>query len=128
LDALDGDSAPSGGETVSSPTAKGYERYWDAVRRRVCAVCLDGRDDGTCGLAGRRSCALEDLLPRIVDTIREVRQARDDAYAAAVEARVCSRCPDNGPLGRCALRRDGTCALGVFLPLVIAAVAEVDGA
>jgi hypothetical protein len=113
---------------VSSPAGNGYERYREAIRRRVCAVCLDGRDDGTCGLTRSEPCALEELLPRIVDTIREVRQARDDAYAAAVEARVCGRCPDHGPLGRCALRRDGACALAVFLPLVVAAVAEADGA
>jgi hypothetical protein len=92
---------------MSSPARIGYERYRDAVRRRVCAVCLDGRDDGSCGLSGRRSCALEELLPRVVDTIREVRRARDDAYAAAVEAKVCSRCREQDPLGRCALRREG---------------------
>ena len=113
---------------MSSPAGIGYERYREAVRRRVCAVCLDGRDDGSCGLTGERSCALEELLPRVVDTIRDVRRARDDAYATAIEARVCSRCRDNDPSGRCALRREGACALAVFLPLVVAAVAEVDGA
>lgn len=113
---------------MSSPVGIGYERYREAVRRRVCAVCLDGRDDGSCGLSEKRSCALEELLPHVVDTIREVRRAHGDAYAAAVEARVCSRCREQDPLGRCALRREGACALSVFLPLVVAAVAEADGA
>jgi hypothetical protein len=113
---------------MSSPAGIGYERYREAVRRRVCSICLDGRDDGSCGLSGGRTCALEELLPRVVDTIREVRHTRDDAYAAAVEAKVCSRCRDQDSLGRCALRREGACALSVFLPLVVAAVAEADGA
>lgn len=113
---------------MSSPVGIGYERYREAVRRRVCAVCLDGRDDGSCGLSGKRSCALEELLPYVVDTIREVRRAHGDAYAAAVEARVCSRCREQDPAGHCALRREGACALSVFLPLVVAAMAEADGA
>lgn len=104
-----------------------YSRYLEAIRRRVCTVCLDGNDDGTCGISPGR-CALERLLPRLVDTIRDVRSSRDDAYAAAVEARVCSHCDDLDPLGRCALRHDGRCALAVYLPLVIEAVGEVDGA
>lgn len=27
-----------------------YQVYWDAIRRRVCSVCLDQADDGSCGL------------------------------------------------------------------------------
>jgi hypothetical protein len=102
-----------------------YQAYRDAIRRRVCAVCLDGGDDGGCSLAGASACAIDELLPRLVEAILDVRARRDDAYAAAVEARVCSHCSRRDGLGLCRSRRDGRCALSVYLPLVVEAVEEV---
>jgi hypothetical protein len=61
-----------------------------------------------------------------VDAVIDVRTRRDDAYAAAIEARVCSQCPDRDDLGRCHLRRDGRCALAVYLPLIVEAIEEVE--
>jgi len=104
-----------------------YVAYREAIRRRVCAICLDGRDDGQ-GRLTTRTCALDEHLARLVDTIRDVRGGGGEAFAAAVEARVCSHCSDRDELGRCALRKDGRCGLAVYLPLVVEAVAEVDGA
>ena len=114
-------SSDSGGED-------GYRAYREAIRRRVCAICLDGQDDGSCGLVGQAACAIDELLPRLVEAILDVRRRRDDAYAAAVEARVCSHCSLRDELGLCALRRDGRCALSVYLPLLVEAVVEVDQA
>ena len=104
-----------------------YRAYREALRRRVCAICLDGRDDGSCGLAGAAAhCALDLHLPRIVEAVLDVRARRDDAYAAAIEARVCGQCPDRDGLGLCQLRRDGRCALAVYLPLIVEAIEEVE--
>jgi len=104
----------------------GYRAYREAIRRRVCAVCLDSADDGSCSLASARSCAIEKLLPRLVEAVLEVRRAgHHDAYAAAIEARVCSHCPDRDALGQCHLRRDGRCALAVYLPLIVEAIEDV---
>ncbi len=103
-----------------------YRAYRDALRRRVCAICLDGKDDGSCGLGSAAGCALEKYLPRIVEAVLDVRARRDDAYAAAVEARVCGQCPDRDGLGLCQLRRDGRCALAVYLPLIVEAIEEVE--
>jgi hypothetical protein len=104
-----------------------YQVYREAIRRRVCAVCLDGSDDaGCCGLVGSERCALEELLPRLVDAIRDVRLRRDDAFAAAVEARVCSHCSHRDAYGLCHPRRDGRCAVALYLPLVVAAIDEAD--
>ena len=102
----------------------GYEPYREAIRRRVCAICLDGADDGSCTLP--TACAIDEHLPRLVDAILDVRRRRDDAYAAAVEARVCAHCSHRDELGFCRLRRDGRCAMRVYLPLVIEAVEEVE--
>jgi hypothetical protein len=104
-----------------------YRDYREALRRRVCAICLDGKDDGSCGLApAAPHCALDDHLPRIVEAVLDVRTRRDDAYAAAIEARVCSQCPERDELGLCQLRRDGRCALSVYLPLIVEAIEEVE--
>jgi hypothetical protein len=106
------------------PVEDRYRAYRDAIRRRVCAVCLDGADDGTCGLSGARTCAIESLLPRLVDALLEARASHDGAYAAAIEARVCSHCPDRDALGQCRLRRDGRCALAVYVPLIVEAIED----
>jgi hypothetical protein len=103
-----------------------YRSYRDAIRRRVCAICLDGADDGSCALVFPPACAIDEHLPRLVEAILDVRRRRDDAYAAAVEARVCSHCTHRDGLGLCGLRRDGRCAVSVYLPLVVEAVDEVE--
>lgn len=103
-----------------------YRAYREAIRRRVCAICLDGADDGSCALAGEAACAIDELLPRLVETILDVRSRHDDAYAAAVEARVCSHCSHRDGLGLCRLRSDGRCTLSVYLPLVVEAIGEVE--
>jgi hypothetical protein len=103
-----------------------YRIYREAIRRRVCAICLDGGDDGACDLAGPPACAIEEHLPRLVDAILDVRSRHDDAYAAAVEARVCAHCTHRDAFGLCRLRRDGRCTVSVYLPLVVEAIDDVE--
>jgi len=103
-----------------------YTAYRDAIRRRVCAPCLDGHGDGTCGLSGR-ACALDLHLPRILEAILAVRSTRMDEFVAAIEAQVCTACQMHGPGPECALRTEGDCALATYLPLVVDAVEEVNG-
>ena len=98
--------------------------YREAIRRRVCSVCLDSRDDGTCGLSGR-VCALETHLPQLVAILASLESPRLDDYAAAVRAQVCSRCESRQPQGTCQLREAAVCALDAYLPLVLDAVEEV---
>jgi len=99
--------------------------YREALRRRVCAVCLDGADDGRCALAGDASCPMLDLLPELLAAIEEARR-NQSGYPRVVEARVCSRCPHRDPLGLCALRREARCALWLYLPLIVEAAAEAE--
>ncbi len=103
-----------------------YRLYREAIRRRVCAICLDGADDGACSLSGPLLCAIDEHLPRLVEAILDVRTRQDDAYAAAVEAKVCSHCSHRDSLGLCRLRRDGRCTVSVYLPLVVEAIDEVE--
>jgi hypothetical protein len=103
-----------------------YRAYRDAIRRRVCAICLDGEDDGTCGLVGQVTCAVEEHLPRLVDTVLDVRDRHGETYAAAVEARVCLHCTHRDAQGQCRLRQDGRCAITLYLPLLVEAIDEVE--
>ena len=71
-------------------------------------------------------CPVDEHLVTLVDLIQELRARGDHRYAAAVELRVCARCPQREASGRCASRDDGRCALSVFLPLVVEAIDEAE--
>lgn len=102
-----------------------YQAFLSAIRHRVCSVCLDGRDDGTCGLSGR-VCAVESHLPGLVEALVRVRSNRMDEYVEALRAQVCSRCDNQDARGRCKLREAGDCALDAYLSLVVDAIEEVQ--
>ncbi|HVQ31471.1 MAG TPA: hypothetical protein VMV21_17880 [Vicinamibacteria bacterium] len=101
-----------------------HQLYMDAIKRKVCSVCLDRHDDGSCGLT-HRTCAIEGHLPQIVDAITRIESGRMDEYIAAIEAQVCSRCENKAGL-ECRLQQSGECALDTYLYLVVEAIEEVD--
>jgi hypothetical protein len=101
------------------------QEYMDAIRQRVCAVCLDSRDDKSCGLTGR-TCAVEGHLPDLVRALSSVESSRMEDYAAAIREQVCSACQHQDVNGRCELRDGGDCALDAYLSLVLDAVEEVN--
>ena len=70
-----------------------YQAYMDAIRRRVCAVCLDKRDDGSCHLAGGRLCAIEAQLPRVVEAVLAVRIEQTDGLELDLPLRRLARAP-----------------------------------
>jgi hypothetical protein len=107
-------------------TSETYDACWNAIQRRVCAVCLDAAADGSCGLGHGRVCALQENLGAIVDVVLSVQSDRMDEYFAAIEARICSGCRHNAG-GRCGLRDAGECGLYTYLPLVVDAIEEVKG-
>ena len=103
-------------------------RYWDymeAIRSRVCAVCIDGRDDRSCGLSGRL-CAIEAHLPRLVGALSSLESSRMEDYEAAIRAQVCAACEHQDFQGHCALRDKADCALDAYLSLILDAVEEVN--
>jgi len=102
-----------------------YDAYRDAIRARVCSVCLDRADDGSCHLAGGRLCALETHLPRLIEAVLAVRSDRMDEYVDAVKSQVCGACSGRDPDDHCPFRGVAECALWTYLPLVVDAVEEV---
>ena len=103
-----------------------YRAYWDAIRARVCAVCLDAADDGSCRLVRGHACAIVEQLPRLIEVLRGVRSQRMDEYVNAVETQICSHCASRAQDGDCKLRHSGNCALYTYLPLILDAIDEVD--
>lgn len=112
---------------MGDPASDAYQACWNAIQQRVCALCLDAADDGTCGLGPRRSCALQDNLAAIVDTVLSVQSDRMDEYVTAIEARICGGCRQQNAAGHCGPREKGECGLYAYLPLVVEAIEEVKG-
>jgi len=102
------------------------EQLRGALRAHVCSVCLDVRDDGSCGLAGR-PCALERHFDRIVNAVAVIESPRMDDYVDAIREQVCANCPEQDPEGFCARREGEGCALDAYLSQVVDAVEEVLG-
>ena len=102
-----------------------HQEFMDAIRSKVCAVCLDSRDDKTCTLTSR-VCAIEGHLPRLVAALSAVESAQLADYEAAIRSQVCTECEQQDAGGRCHLRDQGTCSLDAYLSLVLDAVEEVN--
>jgi hypothetical protein len=100
--------------------------YWQALQASVCAICLDRRDDGSCGLPRGAVCALKRHLPLILDVVHNVDSAHMDDYVETVEGEVCRRCPEQDASGKCVKRDKASCALYTYLPVVVDAVEEED--
>jgi hypothetical protein len=108
--------------TTSDP---GGREYLEAIRLKVCSVCLDSRDDLSCGLTGRL-CAIEAHLPRLVEVLSRIDSPRIDEYVLAVRNEICGGCRDQRADGGCELRASASCALDAYLPLVVDAIEEVN--
>jgi len=111
--------------TTDTTAEARYQAYWDAIQARVCAVCLDEADDGSCGLK-HRTCALQAHLPRVAEVLARVQSTHMEDYEAAVRAEICSGCAEQAPDGTCAVRGHAACALYAYLPLVLEAIEDVN--
>ena len=105
------------------PSQVRYQTFLAAIQQRVCSVCMDQRDDGSCGLHGR-VCAIEKHLPAVVAALSAIDSDRMDDYVMALESQVCGQC-EQDTAGRCALREKGDCALNAYLSLVVDAIQDV---
>ena len=102
------------------------EAYREALKRRVCDVCLEQKDNGECGLEDDRLCALDLHLDYIVQAVRSVKSDRIADYAQAISNTACFNCPNQDEAGHCDFRSNWECALDSFAYLVVEAIEEVD--
>jgi hypothetical protein len=104
------------------------ERYLQAIRRRVCARCIDTDEKGNCMLHFDEICAVEEHLPEIVKTIQRVSSDKVEDYVTELRTNVCAQCKNQAEDGTCLVRNNIDCGLDRYFPLIIQAVEEVDAA
>jgi hypothetical protein len=105
------------------------QEYLDAIRSRVCTVCLDAVMHGDqfvrCGIPKGRTCPVEVFLPQVIDVVESVDSWLLDDYVKILRERVCAICKhSDGDF--CALRLQADCALDRYFMLVADAIKEVD--
>lgn len=108
-----------------------YQTYLDAIRSRVCSVCIDGIFDGKnqfvrCGLPKERTCPIEVYLPQIIDVVESIESPRMEDYVDILRLNVCAIC-EHSEDGKCDLRLQADCALDRYFMLVAGAIEEVQG-
>lgn len=105
------------------------QEYLDAIRSRVCTVCLDAVMRGDqfvrCGIPKGRTCPVEIFLPQVIDVVESVDSWLLDDYVQVLREKVCAICKhSDGDF--CALRLQADCALDRYFMLVADAIKEVD--
>jgi hypothetical protein len=105
-----------------------YQEYLDAIRCRVCTVCMDAAmfGDGLvcCGLPVGRTCPVEAHLPQVIEVVESVDSPLMEDYVKVLRDKVCAVC-ENSEGDFCALRLQADCALDRYFMLVAEAIEEV---
>lgn len=103
--------------------------YLDAVRNKVCTVCLDAVMHGDqfvrCGLPKGRTCPVEVFLPQVVGVVESVDSWLLDDYVKVLREKVCAICKHSEG-GVCVLRLQADCPLDRYFMLVAEAIQEVN--
>jgi len=115
------------------------DEYWKAVRKEVCAKCIDGDGWGNCRLTDAEGCGLKVHFPKIVATVLSVESDDMAPYIDVLRKNVCADCPyrfsgtrsrpdqvgtdkHRSPDGTCIFRANIDCGLDRYFPLVVAAI------
>lgn len=62
---------PQVAEAIQSVTSDDIHQYIEAIRQKVCSVCVDEAADGDCDKRKEVRCALDAYLLLVVDAIEE---------------------------------------------------------
>jgi hypothetical protein len=95
-----------------------------ALKERVCSVCFERNDDGTCSLPDGRPCAIEAHLPEMVKAIEAVHSVDLSPYLDSLRAEVCPNCSQDAG-GHCVFRESFDCSVDNLLYLVVDTIEEV---
>jgi len=101
------------------------EQYWSAIQDRVCPKCIDGDGAGNCRLPLDQSCAVQEFLPQIVQSVTSIRSDRYDDYVEALRKNVCAQCTEQTPEGICRRRNSVECALDRYYGLILQVIENV---
>ncbi|MFQ5769152.1 MAG: hypothetical protein ACE5HX_01350 [bacterium] len=106
------------------------QEYLNAVRSRVCSVCIDGVFENEhkfirCGLPADRTCPIELYLPEVIDVVETTESPRLEDYVTILRDKICASCEQTEE-GVCDLRLKADCALDRYFMLVAEAIEEVQ--
>lgn len=101
------------------------ELYEEAIRRHVCAHCIDLGSHGVCHSPDPEGCAVFRYLSELVGIAKRLHELKVEPYLEAVRNRICMNCK-NQNAGKCRLRDTIDCGLDRYLPLVIDAIEGVE--
>ena len=105
----------------------GSKKLEDALRDKICRVCVDRSPVEVCEREAEQDCALFNSLPKIVQAISGVRSDRIDDYVAAIRGAVCEECVHQTSDGVCTVRNEVRCVLDRYLVLIVQTIEEVQG-
>lgn len=104
------------------------QEYMNAIRQRVCSVCIDavchGDEFVRCALPIDRACPVEEHLPQIVDVVTRVNSHLMADYEKALRETVCAIC-EQSDADFCVLRSQADCPLDRYFMLIAEAIYEV---
>lgn len=100
------------------------ELFWEPLRQRVCAKCIDGDGKGNCRLPQGEVCALEAFLPELVTIVSTVKTDSYQKYVEALRATICAQC-NHQVEGKCNKRETLECALDRYFPVVLEVIETV---
>ncbi|SRR5579885_254363 len=99
----------------------------EALRRRICSVCIDQKLDGSCGRDAQHECTLFSRLPEIAYAVSKVKSNRVDDYVTALRQYVCATCPHQDAEGICEEREAVQCALDRYIGPIVETIEEIRG-
>ena len=99
--------------------------YEEAIKRHVCAHCIDLDKDGVCHTQDPEGCAIFRYLPELVSIAGQIHENSIKPYIDRVRKNICTQCRIKGETV-CPLRDTLECGLDRYLPLVLQAVEEVQ--
>jgi hypothetical protein len=120
---LEGPEAPQKGERMECSLAE----LEQILRGRICHVCSDRREDGTCGLENPADCAIFRYLPEVARAVQSTESVDIKDYVRALRSQVCSICSKQGADGSCELRDQVRCALDAYLIFIVDTIEEATG-
>lgn len=101
------------------------DAYAEAIRTKVCSVCIERTGRGICGLGAWDDCALNRYLNDVVIIVNSMHDAPLHERVQELHSVICVSCRDN-PDGLCKLRASLDCSLDQYFPLIVEAISDVN--
>jgi hypothetical protein len=99
----------------------------EILRARICGVCSDRKEDGSCGLEQPADCAMFRYLPEVARAVQATDSDDVTDYIRAIRSQVCAICFEQAADGSCEMRQQVRCALDAYLILIVDAIEEATG-